>query len=96
MSLGDYIRKNLKDWQEHSRKKIKPQFQDGKDEAGAKGEEFLKKLIVTHQHFGGHKNCLLLPNKRVPKVSGGGKREIDLIDVAFITKVQDEARGLFR
>ena len=24
------------------------------------------------------------------------KREIDLIDVAFITKVQDEARGLFR
>lgn len=79
MSLGDYLRKNIKNWQDHSRRKINPQFQEGKDKAGAQGEEFLKKLIVTHQHFGGHKNCILLPNKRVPKVDGSGKREIDLI-----------------
>ena len=79
MSIAGYFRKNLKNWQEHSRKRINPLYQKGKDKAGFQGEEFIKKLIVTHQHFRGRKNCVLLPNKRVPKTQGGGKREIDLI-----------------
>ena len=82
MSFSDYLRKNLENWQEYSRKVIKPQIQDGKDQAGLQGEDFVRKLIVTHKHFGRRKNCLLLTNKRVPKVNGGGKREIDLILVS--------------
>lgn len=37
---------------------------------------------MTHRHFGGNKNCVLLPNKRVPRVDGSDKREIDLILVS--------------
>lgn len=44
MSLGDYLRENLKHWQKYSRKKITPHFQDGKDAAGAQGEDFIKKI----------------------------------------------------
>lgn len=85
MSIADYLRNNLKTWQKHSRRNIKPQFQDGKDKAGMQGEDFLRKLLVTHKHFGGFNNCLLLANKRVPipmSHGGGGKREIDLILVS--------------
>jgi hypothetical protein len=75
----DKIKQNFKDWQQHSKNKIEKEHADGIDTAGRRGEEFLRNLMVNHRNFGGTKNCLCLPNKRIPKLDGQGKREIDLI-----------------